>query len=1237
MAGKKQELDLDLNLDTSHAISMANKLTEAMDKSYNTAVKFEKIMSKNGGTLNYKQFQELTNNSATTDTSGLNKQFQDMENFIRKANDQIHTKLPKGASSDDRATITETKKALRIITKSLADASTVMGKGHYDFSNDTDMQNMMKGTLQSLFRDVSRNARVTGIPTGVSKGATNEERFEIWKTNRSIRRSVSQSSSNMSTAKKPANANIKRMETADKTGSISFAKDRTVRSEYQLNRRDLDYAISGNNRAIIDNSSRMASLNTRKADLSARTQNPKLDENQRNAYTAEIAQIDKEVEARHKAETGLQEFADKLDKFSEKYDRDYADYTSKTDSGDIKVGTDPNSWKGRFMSRSFALTGATIANTKNTITDLTSKGSNQRTTAYDSFGGSVLANGGDLDRSGLEIQQSKNNSFGNMSADETNQAMSSYIGSTGDTTTRGYNQAVKNAGQLGNFGGLGVSNVNQLMEASGNLGLRGTQDFRELGDTFVGAIQESGLAGKSQQESAGLSQVLGSLSGQNISAQQQKNIASTYAGLGGMSSSWQGQAGATAMQQMQQGVSQGYSDPLMRFSFTSGNSRYQGLNGMAMAYKDMQDPMAHPKQMQNMLNNMVNLSGGNSNVAAMRVSQSTGMTFDQANTAVKAAQNGNFEAWAKKQKSDEKKGKSKESSGKDSYLDSGVATIKRHTATIASNSSKMSNQMDGLRNTFNNTLGGHPITTAIASGAGSMVGQVTGDVLTRKAIDGGFKNIPELAKAGGKGLAGDAGKGIAKIGGLFVGSKLGGKAINLAGRTKGAITGTKTFAKGADLAKKGWNLLKGSGESSGFVARGASKLLGRGTAEAGAKTAGKLGGKAAGGIPFLGTAINAGFAVSDLKDKNYIGALGDAIGMIPGIGIAGTALSIGSSLIPSKYGGGKKDAKGNAKLHRRSLSALSGASVTDKEDNQQKGKQDNWITQNRRVIDGYNKMLDKMKNVAATMKAALSNSGSDISGGSDSDTDITGTGGKGVDAMRSIAKKVGKKLGIDPSYIFGQMMQETGSGSTLAGKNNYSGMTYVGQAGASRGKHMPDGNGYYADFDSTDSFASAYAKTIGSMVKNPKNVNDYVAQLKKGGYFTGDLGTYQNNVSELAKQYKHATGYVGNKPHNARLSEGGQYEAVIPMGMGEQAQGRSLLRHSANILGMNLGDNSEQSKSKQSNNNTTNISPVYNINVNANGNEDTANKIADQVRSSLDNINDIMRRKTDFYSNDIVM
>lgn len=1213
---------------------MANKLTEAMDKSYNTAVKFEKIMSKNGGTLNYKQFQELTNNSATTDTSGLNKQFQDMENFIRKANDQIHTNLPKGASSDDRATITETKKALRIITKSLADASTVMGKGHYDFSNDTDMQNMMKGTLQSLFRDVSKNARVTGIPTGVSKGATNEERFEIWKTNRGIRRSVSQSSSNMSTAKKPANANIKRMETADKTGSISFAKDRTVRSEYQLNRRDLDYAISGNNRAIIDNSSRMASLNTRKADLSTRTQNPKLDENQRNAYTAEIAQIDKEVEARRKAETGLQEFADKLDKFSEKYDRDYADYTSKTDSGDIKVGTDPNSWKGRFMSRSFALTGATIANTKNTITDLTSKGSNQRTTAYDSFGGSVLANGGDLDRSGLEIQQSKNNSFGNMSADETNQAMSSYIGSTGDTTTRGYNQAVKNAGQLGNFGGLGVSNVSQLMEASGNLGLRGTQDFRELGDTFVGAIQESGLAGKSQQESAGLSQVLGSLSGQNVSAQQQKNIASTYAGLGGMSSSWQGQAGATAMQQMQQGVSQGYSDPLMRFSFTSGNSRYQGLNGMAMAYKDMQDPMAHPKQMQNMLNNMVNLSGGNSNVAAMRVSQSTGMTFDQASTAVKAAQNGNFEAWAKKQKSDEKKGKSKESSGKDSYLDSGVATIKRHTATIASNSSKMSNQMDGLRNTFNNTLGGHPITTAIASGAGSMVGQVTGDVLTRGVMNGGLKKVPELAKAGGKGLAGDTGKGIAKIGGLFAGSKLGGKAINLAGRAKGAITGTKTFAKGADLAKKGWNLLKGSGESSGFVARGASKLIGRGTAEAGAKTAGKLGGKATGGIPFLGTAINAGFAVSDLKDKNYIGALGDAIGMIPGIGIAGTALSIGSSLIPSKYGGGKKGTKGNAKLHRRSLSALSGASVTDKEDNRQKGKQDDWITQNRRVIDGYNKMLDKMKNVAAAMKAALSNSGSDSSGDSD---DIT-EGSKstsGVEQWRSKIKKAAKAMGQNVSdkqvnTILKLIQNESGGDQAIKG--------------------IDDGDGTGAAMGLMQYKKSTFANYAVKGHKDITNGYDQLLAFFNNSNWSSDIGVGYNGKdgewrgqasgpsgTRLHDSIPHASGYLGNTPHNARLSEGGQYEAVIPMGIGEQAQGRSLLRHSANILGMNLGDNSEQSKSKQSNNNTTNISPVYNINVNANGNEDTANKIADQVRSSLDNINDIMRRKTDFYSNDIVM
>lgn len=157
-----------------------------------------------------------------------------------------------------------------------------------------------------------------------------------------------------------------------------------------------------------------------------------------------------------------------------------------------------------------------------------------------------------------------------------------------------------------------------------------------------------------------------------------------------------------------------------------------------------------------------------------------------------------------------------------------------------------------------------------------------------------------------------------------------------------------------------------------------------------------------------------------------------------------------------------------------------------------------------------------MSNAARLIGASYTVSGGGDGGGVDGGI----AQGQGVEGAKSVAAKLGKELNVNPAFIFAQMMFETGGLRSICAKNNLSGMTYVGQAGASRGPHQPDGGGWYADFNTLNDYANAYGTTLRNMgVSGATSVADYCARLKAHGYFTAGLGLYTAGVQRYVGQY----------------------------------------------------------------------------------------------------------------------
>ena len=275
------------------------------------------------------------------------------------------------------------------------------------------------------------------------------------------------------------------------------------------------------------------------------------------------------------------------------------------------------------------------------------------------------------------------------------------------------------------------------------------------------------------------------------------------------------------------------------------------------------------------------------------------------------------------------------------------------------------------------------------------------------------------------------------------------------------------------------------------------------------------------------------------------------------------------------------------------------------------------------TLKGYNKMLDKAQKVIQEAKAIQSGNGSSDNSSSDTD-DISGSGDE---ALKKIAKTVSKKTGVPANLIYAQLALESTHGTSKVSQtdNNFSGIKFANQKGATQGSPSPEGDNY-AHFKSIGDFANAYADLLNSgyNLKGVTNAQQFAHALKNGkygAYYGAPESSYASNLESLAKQYAfgglrtHATGgFIGNTPtlfgNDVGMESG--TEAFIPLNAGHQLSGISNLSALAGYFGKKIVDIEDTGKST----NTT-VNPSYNINLTINGGTDDADNLANVVANKV--------------------
>ncbi|WP_110953037.1 LPD38 domain-containing protein [Anaerosinus massiliensis] len=116
----------------------------------------------------------------------------------------------------------------------------------------------------------------------------------------------------------------------------------------------------------------------------------------------------------------------------------------------------------------------------------------------------------------------------------------------------------------------------------------------------------------------------------------------------------------------------------------------------------------------------------------------------------------------------------------------------------------------------------------------------------------------------------------------------------------------------------------------------------------------------------------------------------------------------------------------------------------------------------------------------------------------------------------SVATLIAERTGLPSDWIWAQMNHETGGfGSALAREDhNYAGIKATNPRPGIDPK-APDG-GYYRHFDSDAEYANYAARNLEAYREDglfdAKNIDEFAAALKRGGYFTDNLNVYVNGL-----------------------------------------------------------------------------------------------------------------------------
>lgn len=862
--------------------------------------------------------------------------------------------------------------------------------------------------------------------------------------------------------------------------------------------------------------------------------------------------------------------------------------------------------KGSLADQSRYLARSGITAAMGSSGSLVSQGSNDRLAAFDNIKGVAYGIGGyHADNTVMDTISNSGYKYGYSGA-EMSGFVGAYSGSTGNTGN--YNRAATSWARQARITGSDSETTQSLEQSAGNAsGLSGSQMSR-LGNQITNEITSSGMTAKSSQQQQGLTELYNNATQYGASYKDLQQIASLQGSLSSLGSQFQGTTGANNILQATNTLSN-YNSLQARTLFARGTgTKYSGLQGQAQLMQDMQDMNKNPATMGRVLNNAMDFAQGNTQRAAFnlssmnpKVSMNTWEKLLDANSKGKLDK-----STLNKYLNDSSQAKKNDKS----YSESGTSSIQKSNSALANSATKASESLDSFRSalaqiykTVGGSFGGFGgVGMSVASAVGGSLvqgvgsGLVSGFVLRHGGLRGAgralfsretWANGGKAIKSGGRSIV-NAARNIRK----------GGKFTNVAREAESTGSTMLRSSEGTSFLRSAGKLGK-LGKLGGVanVAFGAMDLINtHNTTKKGSKARYEGYGRAIGST--AGTTIGAA-AGSSLDE--FIGPLGTIGGGIVGGWLGGKIGSWGGDAVhwvKDKFSGNhKKSTSKKSKLH-------------DKDD---------W-----KILRSYNKMLDKAKTLVETAKSISLNG--DTSKGNNSD-DSEKAGGKGVEAAKSVAKKVGKELGVDPSLVFAQIMHETNgmkSGLANDGSNNLSGIKYVGQSGATRGSASPDGD-YYAKFNSLDDYANNFA----SILKNDgidssiKSVDQYATALKNHKYFGAPLSAYEAGMNSFKGQYANGgirsfasgNGFISSQPtlvNNSDLFGEAGTEAFIPLNTSHAGAGLTALNDLAGVFGRKL-----VSPSEVGGNQNTTINPTYNINLTIQGGTDDPDNLAQTVANKV--------------------
>lgn len=924
------------------------------------------------------------------------------------------------------------------------------------------------------------------------------------------------------------------------------------------------------------------------------------------------------------------------------------------DTQGVTIGDDPNSFMGQLNKRKYTILRGAISAGGASIASAYAQGNSLRLSSFDDIKSTAYANGG-RDGEVLNTLGDYGYKYGYNGA-EMGQFANAYTSTTGNVgSTRDVAGVAQTWARQSRITGANAQSTLGLEQTVGNSANLNSSQMSSVGNAITNSIINSGMSAKATEQQQGLSMLIQNASNQGLTARDEKNLAGFQGAIASGGAQFQGTQGAQNTMQLAQGLGN-VNNPMMRQLFAQSNpSRYTGVEGSANMVFDMQEFQKKPWKMKGILQN-AEKDFGSRRIASANLYQATGVPAETIEKWIQLADSGKLDK-EHIDKLEKSSSASKEGGTADQDYDkTGASQLQKYNSALADSAMKASQALDGLRGIIAKAYkaggGMSPfisgVTTAIGAGAGNLMSIYALDRLRGKGGSGGAGGsgiLGRIFKGGKSSVEKEAEEATAKAGEEAV--KTGAKSVSHSGiratassvlkssKLRGLVRGAKAGLPGVgDLVFGGLDLATSVATTKkGTKAR--RKAVGSSLgSSAGSVAGGVVGGLIGSIFPGAGTAVGAvaGSVAGGWLGDKFGGFLGGKIGKSKDKAINKAK---GQSLrdarkTASKYNNSGGVLRGILKNGKRFLPgvALGIAGLGLMDDffggkAKASSKKDSEKSEAWRILRGYDKMLDHAMRVVQSAKSIKN--GGDSSSKSD-DSDISGTSGEGEKAIRSVAKAIGKKLGVDPKLVYAQLMHETGGGTHMAGKNNYGGIVYAGQKGAKAGSHQPDGSGNYADFDSLDDFANAYASTLQKMGINSsiKSVNDWANQLYSKGYFTASPAEYAGGMERFAKQYavggirQYASGSPLITDHPTTNNGSDIYgeagtEAYVPLNAGHYFSGLSTLDDLAGIFGkkvVNPGVSESGGKS-------TTINPSYNINLTINGGTDDPDTLAQTVANKV--------------------